>query len=159
MKSVFKKLICKELGVVSYNKYFLCYQELIADKKYDSKRLDNDEIYEDMYLKLKNYDLGELRKRLERLSDAMLLVLRISKTFRYTILAYLIAVIFLLFQGMNLWLLAGSLGLVTACLGYKSYEYILNKYCFIDAHILIIYKTVLDQLILINELRRFRDQK
>ena len=33
----------------------------------------------------------------------------------------------------------------------KTYEFIINKYCFIDAHIVWIYKTVLDRILVIND--------
>lgn len=156
MASVFKKLICKEFGEPSYNKYFFCYQKLISNRTYDSKRLDNEEIYNDMYQKLRGRDIHALKTMMERLSDSMFVVLRISKTFKFVAVIYLVAVIFLLCQGLTLWVGVVSVLLTTVCFLYKLYEYIVNKYCFIDAHIVIVYKTVLDRLILNYELTNLK---
>ena len=48
MASVFKRLIRKELGVNSYNKYFAYIQKNIKNKSLESK-----DVYEDIYEKLK----------------------------------------------------------------------------------------------------------
>lgn len=156
MASVFKKIICKELGEHSYDQYFECYQRLINDKKYDAKKLDNEEIYNDMYNKLKDKDIMTLKKMGKRLSSAMFLVLRISKTYKFTVIAFIAAVIFLLVYGTTLLIGSVSIGLMAVCFLYKSYEYIVNKYCFIDAHIVIVYKAVLDRLIITYELKNMQ---
>lgn len=146
MASVFRKLICKELGENSYNKYFSSYQKMIDNKTYNHQILENEEIYEDIYNKLKDIDLLTLKKRMSRLSDAMFLVLRISKFYKMCIIAYLASILFLLFYGVMLWVGIASVLLLSIAFLYKTYEFIVNKYCFIDAHIVIIYKTVLDRL-------------
>lgn len=148
MSSVFKKLISKELGESKYDKYFLCYQRLILNKTYDHRRLDNDEIYNDMYEYLKDRDIVLLTKMLDSLSEAMNLALRISKTYIITILVYLIASGFIILQGLDFGITLGSITLMSICFIYKTYEFIVNKYCFIDAHIVIVYKSVLDKLVL-----------
>ncbi len=148
MASVFRKLISKELGSACYERYFSCYQKLIADKAYNHHVLENEEIYTDMYLRLKDKDLESLNKMMKNLSEAMFYVLRISKTFKITICAYLIGVLLVLFLGVGFWFGLASIGVLTVAFIYKVYEFIVNKYCFIDAHIVIIYKSVLDRLIL-----------
>lgn len=153
MASVFRKLICKELGTSSYNKYFTCYQKMIENKTYNHHILENDEIYEDMYNGLKDIDLPSLNKRIGHLSDAMFLVLRISKMFKYCVIVYFAAILFLILQGVALWIGLVSGVLLTIAVLYKTYEYIVNKYCFIDAHIVIIYKAVLDRLLINYKLR------
>ncbi|MDO5519355.1 MAG: hypothetical protein Q4G58_02565 [bacterium] len=152
MASVFRKLISKELGDVCYDRYFACYQKLIADKAYNHHVLENEEIYTDMYLRLKDKDLESLNKMMKNLSEAMFYVLRISKTFKFTVCAYIIGVLLLLFLGVNFWIGIASIGVLTIAFFYKVYEFIVNKYCFIDAHIVIIYKSVLDRLILKHSL-------
>lgn len=153
MASVFRKLICKELGASNYNKYFTCYQNMIENKTYNHNVLENDEIYEDIYDRLKDIDLPSLNKRIAHLSDAMFLVLRISKWYKTCVFVYLAGIIFLLFQGITFWIGVGSIILLSLAFLYKTYEFIVNKYCFIDAHIVIIYKTVLDRLLINYKLR------
>ncbi len=148
MASVFRKLICKELGVNCYEQYFACYQKLISNKTYNHRVLDNVEIYEDIYNRLKDKDVESLIKMTKRLSDSLNLVLRISRTFKFIFIVYIISLILLLVQGLPFILGLLFVGAVTTAFLYKAYEYVANKYCFIDAHIVIIYKSVLDHLIL-----------
>ena len=150
MASVFSKLICKELGDESYEKYFSCYQKKIADKTYNHHVLENEEIYADMYLRLKNCDLASLNKMMKNLSESMFYVLRISKTFKYVVAAYLMGIILLICLGVNFWIGLVSVIALSVAFIYKLYEFIINKYCFIDAHIVIIYKSVLDRLIFLR---------
>lgn len=148
MASVFKKLISKELGESSYNKYFFSFQKRIANKDYDIRAFDNEEIFNDIYNRLKDKDIASLTKMVERLSDTMFLAMRISKTFIFAFLAYLGASIFIISQGLMPIITVGALILLSICFIYKTYEFVVNKFCFIDAHIVIVYKAVLDMLIL-----------
>lgn len=148
LSSVFKKLITKELGAGRYNKYFFCYQKLIIDKKYDSTKLSNQEIHDDMYNTLKDQDVVVLQKMLERLLDCMHLALTISKQYMFVLFAYIITTVLILTQGFVWWLALCSIGLLTIAFVYKTLEFVVNKYCFIDAHIILVYKSVLDELIL-----------
>ena len=143
MASVFKKLISRELGEMNYNRYFFCYQKGIANKTSNSK-----EIYNDIYDKLKDKDLRVIKRMQERLNDAMLLALRISKTYLFTFLFYLGAVIFVFGVGVKPILMLFGLILMTLCFLFKTYEFIVNKYCFIDAQIVLVYKAVLDELLM-----------
>lgn len=148
LSSVFKKLITKELGSSRYNKYFFCYQKLIIEKKYDSTKLSNKEIHDDIYDTLKDRDIMALQKMLERLLDCMHLALRISKQYMFVFFAYLLTIIVILFQGFAWWISLGSILTLSVAFIYKTFEFIVNKYCFIDAHIILVYKSVLDELIL-----------
>lgn len=152
MASVFKKLISKELGESNYNRYFYSLQKKIASKNYDLKPLDNQDIFNDIYEQLKDKDIAVLSKMLERLSDTMYIAMRISKTFLFSFLFYLAASIFII--GLSLTTGITMIALVTMCICfiYKTYEYLVNKYCFIDAHIILVYKSVLDILILKSKL-------
>lgn len=153
MSSVFRKLITKELGANRYNNYFFCYQKLIIEKKYDSTNLSNKEIHDDMYQCLAEEDQKALEGKLERLLDAMHLALRISKQYLFIVLAFIAAVIFILANGLVWWVALVSIVMCTIAFGYKTCEFIVNKYCFIDAHIVLIYKSVLDELLFYRKLR------
>lgn len=148
LSSVFKKLITKELGISRYNKYFFCYQKLIIEKKYDSTKLSNKEIHDDMYNTLKDQDIAALQKMLERLLDSMHLALSISKQYMFIMIAYILTIVVILFQSFLWWFTLGSIAVLTVAFLYKTWEFVVNKYCFIDAHIILVYKSVLDELIL-----------
>lgn len=148
LSSVFKKLITKELGISRYNKYFFCYQKLIIEKKYDRTKLSNKEIHDDMYNTLKDKDIAILQKMLERLLDSMHLALSISKQYVFILIAYILTMVVILLQSFVWWFTLGSIAVLTIAFIYKTCEFIVNKYCFIDAHIILVYKSVLDELIL-----------
>lgn len=147
MSSVFRKLISKELGEYSYHKYFRCYQKLIEEKKYNNRELQNEEIYNDIYEKLKESEVTDLQKRLERLLSAMCEALGINKNYSFAVIFYLVAVAFIILQGLLPVVTIVSILAMSVCFLYKTYEFVVNKYCYIDAHIIIVYKAVLDQLL------------
>ena len=148
MTSVFKKLISRELGEMNYNRYFFCYQKGIANKTCNSR-----EIYNDIYEKLKDKDIRAIKRMHDRLNDSMLLALRISKTYLFSSLFYLGTVLFLFGVGIRPVLIVIGVVLMTLCFLFKTLEFFVNKYCFIDAQIVLVYKAVLDELM---TTKRFR---
>ena len=143
MSNVFKKLISKELGEVNYNRYFTFVKHGLEAKKTDSQVL-----YNDMYEKLKYRDLKAITKMHNRLNETMLLAFRISKNFFFAFLFYLSASIFLIINNVRPELTIIALILMNVAFVYKTYEFISNKFCYIDAQIVLVYKAVLDRIIL-----------
>lgn len=143
MSNVFKKLISKELGEVNYHRYFT-----FVKKNMETKLSDSQTLYNDMYEKLKYRDHRSITKMHNRLNDTMLLAFRISKNFFLAFLFYLAASIFLIAKGLQPELTITALILMNLCFIYKAYEFISNKFCYIDAQIVLIYKAVLDRIIL-----------
>jgi len=146
MSSVFKKLISREFGENNYNKYFF-----VCQKGLHNKVLDNKEIYNDIYDKLKNKDKEIITKMQGRLNDSIMLTLRISKTYFLYFVYVLGAIFFLLTKGINPVILGISIAAIIIVFLTKTYEFIVNKYCFIDAHIVLIYKTVLEKMLVTRE--------
>lgn len=143
MSNVFKKLISKELGEVNYHRYFT-----FVKKNMETKLNDSQTLYNDMYEKLKYRDYRSITKMHNRLNDTMLLAFRISKNFFLAFLFYLAASIFLIAKDLQPELTIIALILMNGCFIYKTYEFISNKFCYIDAQIVLIYKAVLDRIIL-----------
>lgn len=141
MASVFKKLIRKEFGENSYNTYFNYYH-----KNINSTSIDNKEVFEDIYLKLKEYDTNTILLMNKRLNDTLLAAFRISKSYIMIPFVYMLSVIFLLVRNIHPVIVVPALLLITACFIIKSYEFIVNKYCYIDARIVLVYKSVLDSV-------------
>lgn len=152
MASVFKKLISRELGENNYNKYFFVCQKSLQNKVFDSK-----EIYNDIYENLKNRDRRAIGKMQERLNDAMILAVRISRTYFCSFLFYLGAAFFLIAKEINPIITILSLVLMSISFIVKTYEFLVNKYCFIDAQIVLVYKTVIDRILTINEREQSSD--
>lgn len=153
MSNVFKKLISKELGEISYHRYFS-----YVKKNMESKVGNSQTIYNDMYEKLKYRDLRSITKMHSRLNDTMLLAFRISKNFFLTFIYYLSASIFLIAKELQPELTIFALILISICFIYKAYEFISNKFCYIDAQIILVYKAVLDRIIL-NERKGMQRNK
>ena len=147
MSNVFKKLISKELGEVNYHRYFSAVK-----KNADSRMIDSQLIYNDIYEKLKYRDLKAITKMHSRLNDTMLLAFRITKNFFFAFMFYLAASIYLVAKEIRPELTILALILMNVCFVYKTYEFIANKFCYIDAQIVLVYKAVLDKIIL-NERR------
>ncbi|BCJ93503.1 hypothetical protein acsn021_10720 [Anaerocolumna cellulosilytica] len=143
MASVFKKLISSELGENNYNKYFFVCQKSLQNKVFDSK-----EIYNDIYENLKNKDRITIKKMQGRLNDAMFLAIRISKTYFFSFLFFIGAIFFLITKDLHPIITILSILLMIMLFLAKTYEFIVNKYCFIDAHIVLVYKTVLDKMLI-----------
>lgn len=152
MSNVFKKLISKELGEINYHRY-----SSFIRKNLENRRVDSIAIYNDMYEKLKYRDIKSITKMHNRLNDTMLLAFRISKNFFFSFIVYLTASIYLIARGLRPELTLISLLLINICFVYKAYEFIANKFCYIDAQIVLVYKTVLDRIIL-NEHRGVKKQ-
>ncbi len=140
-------MLSRELGKRNYDKYFFYYQKLIADGQYDYRVTDQADIYRDIYKYLKDNSLPSLMEKEERLADAMVTALRISRTFAFVLTFYIIAVIFVLTRQFPAVITVGAVLAMTVCMLLKAYEFVLNKYCFIDAHILLIYQKVLNELL------------
>lgn len=143
MMSVFKRLIRKELGEGSYNRYFTYIQ-----KNLKNKSLESTEVFEDIYSSLKDRDIESIARMHDRLNTAMMQAFRISRTYVFAFLAYLAGAIFIVSQQLLPLITTLSITAMSVAFLYKTYEFIVNKYCFIDAQIVLVYKSVLEQLIL-----------
>lgn len=148
MGNVFRKLIRKELGEVNYLRYSTFIKKSIDNNNINERINDSQIIFNDMYEKLKYRDFNSISKMHKRLNDTMLLALRISRNFIFAFLVYLMATLYLLLKPMNPELATISVILVNICFIYKIYEFIANKFCYVDAQIILVYKAVLDKLIL-----------
>lgn len=152
MSNVFKKLISREMGEANYHRYFS-----FVKKNLESKINDSQTLYNDMYEKLKYRDLKSITRMHNRLNDTMLLAFRISKNFFFSFIFYLSASIFLIAKSTQPQITLIALILMSAAIVYKAYEFIANKFCYIDAQIVLVYKAVLDRIIL-NERKSMQEK-
>lgn len=143
MTSEFQKLICRELGNNNYNRY----ADLIRDGMKE-KRVDLKMIFRDIYRMLEEKDVKDIAGRHDRLNDSLMAAFRISKMYLFSLLFYAAAIILLLVLQLNPLLTGIAIGGATLAFVWKTCEYIVNKYCYIDAQIVLIYKAVLERLIL-----------
>ena len=148
MANVFKKLIRNELGESSYKKYFI-----FTKCNIHNRRDDNQLVFDDMYNKLKYRDVKTISKMHSRLNDTLLLALKINKNFLFAFFFYLFASLYIILKGLSFNMTITSLSIMGVCFLYKLFEFIANKFCYVDAQIVLIYKSVLDKIIL-NEIKK-----
>lgn len=141
MKNKFKNLIKKELGKRTY----LMYYEFIK-KNLEYKIIDRQTVFYHMYNKLKTYDMTIVKLKQRELNNVLIKALNISRNYIYIIIFYFTSIILLILMGNNLYAIIAGVLIISISFIYKTYEYFLNKYCYIDAQILIIYKAVLDKI-------------
>lgn len=141
MSSVFKRLLRREFGKERYQRYNRAVRESLRTRGTEQR-----EIRAEMLELLRDKDLLSLGQMYERLNDTMLSAFHISKSYGPAVLAFLAAVYLLAVYtvpqvGTPLLVLAGILFLG------KTYQFVINKFSYIDVHLTLIYKTVLDQIL------------
>lgn len=146
MGSVFRKLISREFGENIYYKYFYVCQRSLKDKIFDSN-----EIYQDIYKRVERKNTGDIKKMQKRLNDSLLMAVRIIRTYTIFLIYVLAAVLYLVTIGLTPIVTVVGILLIGCVLLLKTYEYIINKYCYIDAQIVLIYKNVLDKLLVLEK--------
>lgn len=149
MSSEFKKLISRELGRSNYNRYASFIRSGLQDKRMDLK-----EIFRDIYSQLEYDDAKEIVTRHNRLNDSLLDAFRINRTYLFSFLFYTAAVIFLIAADLKFAPALAAFVAITLVFLKRTCEYLENKYCYVDAQIVLIYKAVLERLIVNKGLKR-----
>lgn len=141
MSSIFKKLLRKEFGRERYAEYSRTVKEGLR-----SQKLSQTEIYEDIFHILQKKDKKTITKMSERLNESILQAFYINRNYGFAFVTYLVAFFALAFYAIPQ--VAIPLLLFTGVLFLgKTYEFAINKFCYIDVHITLIYKSVLEQLL------------
>lgn len=148
MNNVFRKLLSKELGKKRYDEYCESYRSFLEEKGIGGRKQGNQKIYEELYAYLEDKDLKSLVKMLERFSDTLQLSRQINKQYIFAFIFYLCSSFLIISMELQPEIAIISLILMSACFIYKTFEFVINKFCYIDASIALVYKSVLDKLIL-----------
>lgn len=140
MFNVLKKTLCKDLGQKKYEQYAQFIKQNLREA-----RTDNAEIFNDIYSTLKNKDEKKLEEMQERLNESLLNAFYVNKNYVGAFIAYLVA--FVMISGLVAQMYAVPLLLfISAMFLLKTYEFLVNKFCYVDAHMVLIYKSVLDRI-------------
>ena len=145
MLSILGKLLCTELGEQRYNIYF---------DSYSGAKKQNEVIFCDIYKQLRSKDIDTLQSMLERLLSAIELSMKISRQYMWVWIATILTVILLIILPVPVMCMVTGIFIVVTSFGYKSIVFLINRYCFIDANIVLIYKTALYHLILTYNIRK-----
>lgn len=143
MINVFESFLRKELGSSKYIAYLGQYKKM--EPKCEKKMLA--EISQDIYEGLKDKDVSILLQIQKHLKDAILLVLRLSRHYVFTVISYFLAVGVILLIGKIGYVNIVTTIMLTIAFFYKTYEFLINKYSYLDAYMILAYKTALEKRI------------
>lgn len=123
----------------------MCEEEVLRNT-YSRTKLEDKKIFKDMYEQLEEKNSEYIKERKELLAETLYLALQIGRKFFSVFIFYLVANIIILALGLDYTVTCVSVALMGACFIYKLVEFLSNKYCFIDAYLIMVYKTVLEKL-------------
>lgn len=145
MRSAFQKLLKQELGCVKYQNYMMEYEKMDQLRKEEGTKIQINGVFEDIYNSLKENESMMLMEKYARLKETMTDVFHICRHYLFVMITYVVAAIVIVFMGGNSFInLCCVAGLSVAFL-YKTYEFVINKYSYLDAYLIIAYKAALEK--------------
>jgi len=138
--NILKKTLRKEFGQAKYNQYAKSIKQNIRDAKSDTS-----DIFNDLYEILQNRDEKHLEEMQERLNTSLLDAFQVSRNYLWAFIAYLAAFVVIASYVIQMYAVPLLLFISVAFL-VKTYEFLVNKFCYVDAHMVLIYKAVLDKI-------------
>ncbi len=140
MFNVLKKLLRRELGQSKYEQY----AEAIRHG-FKGTSMDSEQLFQNIYEQVRNKKPEEVEKMRSELQESLMDSFHISKRYLAALVTYLIA--FAVLGSYTVTEVAlPSIGIISILFLVKTYEYIVNKFCYVDAHMVMIYKAVLDKV-------------
>lgn len=144
--NVFRKCLRQQFGESKYLSYVrMCEEEVLKDSAAKTK-IEDKKIFKDMYEQLKEKNSEYINECNELLTDTLYLALQIGRKFFSVFIFYVLANIIILALQLNYAVTCISVILMGICFLYKLTEFLSNKYCFIDAYLIMVYKSVLEKL-------------
>ena len=140
MFNVLKKTLRSEFGQTKYEQYAQSIKQYIREAK-----TDNSEIFNDIYESLQNKDEQKLEEMQERLNESLLNAFYVNKNYIGAFIAYLVAFVIIASFVAQMYAIPLLL-FISAMFLVKTYEFLVNKFCYVDAHMVLIYKAVLDRI-------------
>ncbi len=144
--NVFKKCLKKQFGKEGYNLYIEMCEEEIFHNGPTSDRIEEKEVFKSMYQELSVKSEEYIREKTEYLTSTLYKAFQIGKSFTSVFLFYMVANVVILSLELNYFVTCISITLMGVCFIYKLIEYLVNRYCFEDAYLIMIYKSVLEKL-------------
>lgn len=147
MLNIFQKLLKEELGLSKYKDYLEQYTKMDQMRKKNGEKIKISGVYEDIYESLKEIGIEDLLRKQQRLKDTMMTVFLICKNYIFVVAAYVIAALLIIYRGVDMSVNFGCVLVLSAAFLYKTYEFVVNKYSYLDAYIIIAYKAALEKLL------------
>ena len=145
MINAFEGLLRQELGNSKYVDYLRKYQKMEQLRRTKGEMIKISDVSEEIYEGLKEKDINVLLQMQSRLKDTIMLVLRLSKHYIFIVIMYFLALAIIFSLGEVAYINTITSVILTIAFFYKTYEFLVNKYSYLDAYIVIAYKTALEK--------------
>ncbi len=139
--NVSKKMLKQELGQENYMAYAVVIRKNIHEPKREIRM-----IFDGIYEILRKKEGKELRQVEKRLEDTVTTVFHINKNYFGAAVLYLAALLVLSLYTVPQVALPAILS-ATVIFSVKTYEFVVNKFCYVDAGMILIFRTVLQQVL------------
>jgi hypothetical protein len=133
------------MGSSRYSSYIEKCRENFEKNSISQLALSSKPIFDDMYNQLKEENKARIAERMRDLLDTLSTAFRITQYFIFVILAYVLANVVILALDLDYYVTCVSIALMGVCFLYKLVEFVSNKYCVLDAYLIMIYKSVLEK--------------
>lgn len=147
--NVFRKRLRAEFGKKVYRHFVsLCREEIDQKKRRDPEaqmKANEKVVYSEMCQQIQSLTKEEIEKKKERLAGTLMDAFRIARQFSFVFIFYVLASVILVAMGLDARVTNVSLALMGICFLYKVYEFVCNRFCFVDAYLMMLYKTALEQ--------------
>lgn len=144
--NLFKRCLRREFGKKGYERYVQLFTEEVKDCRNIKSNIEDKKIYKEMYEVLSKDSKAVIKVKLESLSVTLYRSLQIARKFSGILFVYAIANIVLLGLDLDYYITCASIAVLGAAFLYKLLEFLENKFCFIDAYLIMIYKSVLEKI-------------
>jgi len=139
--NVLKNMLRRELGKKQYSEYATYIKENIRETRRDSS-----EIFNDLCVRLREKELVELACLKETLEEALLASFQISKNYVGIVVVYAGAFILLAEYAVQMAAIPAMI-LLSLIFLFKTYEFLVNKFCYIDARMVLILRAALERVL------------
>lgn len=153
MTSEFRKLLSKEFGVREYNEYFGYVFRMFQGDAQRQNRILKEEalmqslVFKNMEIIMKQRSHHQLNQCSKELLECMNMAMDINHFYIFVVAAFAGSIGILIGLSLNPIVFYTALGALVLAFLYKTAEFVVNKYCFIDAYLVLIYKNVLKKLL------------
>lgn len=144
--NVFRKCLCRELGDEAYRHYVEVCEKEFQKPKGLQKKIEEQVVYKEMLLQLCKRSQTEISLSGERLVSTLYSAFLIGKRFLSVTVFYAIANLVVLLLELDYTVTCVAVAMMGVCFLYKLVEFLSNKYCFMDAYLIMVYKSVLEKL-------------
>lgn len=145
MLNEFKSFLKKELGGSKYRSYFEEYQKMDRMQKKGGEKIKLQSVYDEIYADLRAREEELLLEKQKRLREAMISVFQICRHYTLVVITYILAALTIVFFGPNVAIDFFSVITLSIVFLVKTYQFVVNKYSYLDAYIVIAYKAALEK--------------